>query len=138
MIIMGTVWTNWGCADARLVQETRPPRLPRRTRNRRSCVRFCNRDIGLIDRRGRFRPLRPPRFGLCDDGVPVKPDRPHKARAERIQAIKANRRLSGIIPVQNVDPSARLNPQITPPYPSPKPGRESVRSLLATKQGYLV
>ncbi len=30
-------------------------------------VRFCNRDIGLIDRRGRFRRFAPPRFGLTTD-----------------------------------------------------------------------
>jgi hypothetical protein len=30
-------------------------------------VRFCDRDIGLIDRRSRFRHFAPPRFGLCDD-----------------------------------------------------------------------
>ena len=29
-------------------------------------VRFCDRDIGLIDRRGRFRRFAPPRFGLCE------------------------------------------------------------------------
>jgi transposase InsO family protein len=28
-------------------------------------VRFCDRDIGLIDHRGRFRRFAPPRFGLC-------------------------------------------------------------------------
>jgi transposase InsO family protein len=30
-------------------------------------VRFCDRDIGLIDRRGRFRRFAPPRFGLTTD-----------------------------------------------------------------------
>jgi transposase InsO family protein len=29
-------------------------------------VRFCDRDIGLIDRRGRFGRFAPPRFGLCE------------------------------------------------------------------------
>jgi len=28
-------------------------------------VRFCDRDIGLIDRHGRFRRFAPPRFGPC-------------------------------------------------------------------------
>jgi hypothetical protein len=27
-------------------------------------VRFCDHDVGLIDRRGRFRRFAPPRFGL--------------------------------------------------------------------------
>ena len=29
-------------------------------------VRFCHRDIGLIDCHGRFRRFAPPRFGLCE------------------------------------------------------------------------
>jgi hypothetical protein len=29
-------------------------------------VRFCDRDIGLIDHGGRFRRFAPPRFGLCE------------------------------------------------------------------------
>jgi transposase InsO family protein len=34
-------------------------------------VRFCGRDIGLLDRHGRFRRFAPPRAGLCQ---PAKPD----------------------------------------------------------------
>ena len=49
-------------------------------------VRFCDRDIGLIDRRGRFGRFAPPR-----------PGRPEPAKSA------ANPNLSGIIPVQNVD-----------------------------------
>jgi len=49
-------------------------------------VRFCDRDIGLIDRRGRFSRFAPPRTGLREPAEPA-------ATAE----------LSGIIPVQNVD-----------------------------------
>ena len=29
-------------------------------------VRFCNRDIGLLDRAGGFRRFAPPRAGLCE------------------------------------------------------------------------
>lgn len=46
-------------------------------------VRFCDRDIGLIDRHGRFRRFAPPRFGLCDaapDPEPGTPS-PHAAAA---------------------------------------------------------
>jgi len=49
-------------------------------------VRFCDRDIGLIDRRGRFSRFAPPRPGLRE---PVEP--------------AANPKLSGIMPVQDVD-----------------------------------
>jgi transposase InsO family protein len=49
-------------------------------------VRFCDLDIGLIDRRGRFARFAPPRPGRSEAGKPV-----------------ANQKLSGIIPVQNVD-----------------------------------
>jgi transposase InsO family protein len=44
-------------------------------------VRFCSRDIGLIDRHGRFRRFAPPRFGLCQAdidsplGTPTSGDR---------------------------------------------------------------
>jgi Integrase core domain len=33
-------------------------------------VRFCNRDIGLLDRDGRFRRFAPPRVGLCRPTTP--------------------------------------------------------------------
>lgn len=49
-------------------------------------VRFCDRDIGLIDRRGRFSRFAPPRPGLREPAEPA-----------------ATPELSGIIPVQNVD-----------------------------------
>jgi transposase InsO family protein len=49
-------------------------------------VRFCDLDIGLIDRCGRFR-----RFAPLRDKPPSSPQLP------------ANQKLSGIIPVQNVD-----------------------------------
>ncbi len=49
-------------------------------------VRFCDRDVGLIDRRGVFRRFAPPRTGLREA--------PEHA---------ANHKLSTIIPVQNVD-----------------------------------
>lgn len=49
-------------------------------------VRFCDLDIGLIDRRGRFRRFAPPRDGLHEPAEP--------AHAPK---------LSGIIPVHNVD-----------------------------------
>lgn len=49
-------------------------------------VRFCDLDIGLIDRRGGFSRFAPPRPGLRE---PAKP--------------AANQNLSGILPVQNVD-----------------------------------
>jgi transposase InsO family protein len=49
-------------------------------------VRFCDLDIGLIDRRGRFTRFAPPRPGRHEAGKPA-----------------ANQKLSGIIPVQNVD-----------------------------------
>jgi transposase InsO family protein len=49
-------------------------------------VRFCDLDIGLIDRRGRFSRFAPPRAGLREPAEPA-----------------ANPNLSGIIPVQNVD-----------------------------------
>jgi transposase InsO family protein len=49
-------------------------------------VRFCDLDIGLIDRRGRFARFAPPRPGLRE------PDE-----------TAANPKLSAIIPVQNVD-----------------------------------
>jgi transposase InsO family protein len=49
-------------------------------------VRFCDLDIGLIDRRGRFNRFAPPRTGLR---APVEP--------------AATQNLSTIIPVQNVD-----------------------------------
>ena len=43
-------------------------------------VRFCNRDIGLIDRRGQFRRFAPPRFGsTTDTGSLLQP--PHPARS---------------------------------------------------------
>jgi transposase InsO family protein len=47
-------------------------------------VRFCDLDIGLIDRRGRFSRFAPPRGGLHEPAEPAP-------------------KLSGIIPVQNVD-----------------------------------
>jgi hypothetical protein len=49
-------------------------------------VRFCDRDIGLIDRHGRFRRFAPPRFGLCDaapDPEPGTPSPPAAAAGER-------------------------------------------------------
>lgn len=49
-------------------------------------VRFCDFDIGLIDCRGRFSRFAPPRTGLREPAEPA-----------------ANSKLSGIIPVQNVD-----------------------------------
>lgn len=49
-------------------------------------VRFCDLDIGLIDRASRFRRFAPPRAGLRE---PAEPATTHK--------------LSGISPVQNVD-----------------------------------
>jgi transposase InsO family protein len=49
-------------------------------------VRFCDLDIGLIDRRRQFRRFAPPR-----DGLRSAPE------------LAANPKLSGIIPVQNVD-----------------------------------
>jgi len=49
-------------------------------------VRFCDLDIGLIDRCGRFVRFAPPRPGLRETDEPA-----------------ANQNLSGIIPVQNVD-----------------------------------
>lgn len=49
-------------------------------------VRFCDLDIGLIDRRGRFGRFAPPRAGLRE---PPKP--------------ATTTKLSGIIPVQHVD-----------------------------------
>jgi hypothetical protein len=49
-------------------------------------VRFCDIDVGLIDRRGRFNRFAPPRPGLRE---PAKP--------------AATPNLSGIMPVQNVD-----------------------------------
>jgi len=49
-------------------------------------VRFCDLDVGLIDRLGRFRRFAPPRAGLRE------PPEPAQFSA-----------LSGIIPVQNVD-----------------------------------
>ena len=49
-------------------------------------VRFCDLDIGLIDRRGRFTRFAPPRGGLREPAQPA-----------------ANPKLSGIMPVQNVD-----------------------------------
>jgi transposase InsO family protein len=49
-------------------------------------VRFCDLDIGLIDRRGLFTRFAPPREGLRD---PAEQPNSHK--------------LSGIMPVQNVD-----------------------------------
>jgi putative transposase len=49
-------------------------------------VRFCDLDIGLIDRRGRFTRFAPPREGLREPAQPA-----------------ANPKLSGIMPVQNVD-----------------------------------
>lgn len=33
-------------------------------------VRFCDRDIGLLDRHGRFRRFAPPRAGLCQPANP--------------------------------------------------------------------
>jgi transposase InsO family protein len=49
-------------------------------------VRFCDLDIGLIDRRGRFARFAPPRPGLRETDKPAAPPQ-----------------LSTIIPVQNVD-----------------------------------
>jgi transposase InsO family protein len=49
-------------------------------------VRFCDLDIGLIDRSGRFSRFAPPRDGLCEPAEPATAPK-----------------LSGIIPVQNVD-----------------------------------
>ena len=49
-------------------------------------VRFCHLDLGLIDRAGRFRRFAPPRAGLREPAEPA-----------------ATTKLSGIIPVQNVD-----------------------------------
>jgi putative transposase len=49
-------------------------------------VRFCDLDIGLIDRRGRFARFAPPRPGLREPGKPA-----------------ATQNLSGIMPVQTVD-----------------------------------
>lgn len=49
-------------------------------------VRFCDLDIGLIDRRGRFGRFAPPRPGLREPAEPP-----------------ATQKLSTIIPVQNVD-----------------------------------
>lgn len=49
-------------------------------------VRFCDLDIGLIDRRGRFSRFAPPRPGLREPAEPA-----------------ATQNLSTIIPVQNVD-----------------------------------
>ena len=49
-------------------------------------VRFCAHDIGLLDRKSRFRRFAPPRDGLREPAEPAHP-------AD----------LSGIIPVQNVD-----------------------------------
>ena len=49
-------------------------------------VRFCDLDIGLIDHRGRFARFAPPRDGLRESDEPA-----------------ATSKLSGIIPVQNVD-----------------------------------
>ena len=49
-------------------------------------VRFYHRDMGLIDRRGRFTRFAPPRTGLREPAEPA-----------------ANSKLSGIIPVQSVD-----------------------------------
>lgn len=39
-------------------------------------VRFCDRDMGLIDRNGRFRRFAPPRFGLCDTVPDTEPCAP--------------------------------------------------------------
>jgi transposase InsO family protein len=47
-------------------------------------VRFCDLDVGLIDRRGRFTRFAPPREGLRDPGKPAT-------------------KLSGIMPVQSVE-----------------------------------
>ena len=49
-------------------------------------VRFCDLDIGLIDRRGLFTRFAPPREGLREPAEPA-----------------SNPKLSGIMPVQNVD-----------------------------------
>lgn len=49
-------------------------------------ARFCDHDIGLIDRLRQFRRFAPPRDGFRD-----------------APELAANRKLSGIIPVQNVD-----------------------------------
>jgi hypothetical protein len=49
-------------------------------------VRFCGRDLGLLDRRGAFRRFAPPRTGLC--------------KATERAAIQ---KLSTISPVQNVE-----------------------------------
>ena len=49
-------------------------------------VRFCDLDIGLIDRRGRFTRFAPPREGLREPAEPA-----------------SDPKLSGIMPVQNVD-----------------------------------
>ena len=49
-------------------------------------VRFCDLDIGLIDRRGKFNRFAPPREGLRESAEPA-----------------ADAKLSGIMPVQNVD-----------------------------------
>jgi hypothetical protein len=49
-------------------------------------VRFCNLDIGLLDRRGLFARFAPPREGLRNPGQQA-----------------AQPKLSGIMPVQNVD-----------------------------------
>ncbi len=48
-------------------------------------VRFCDLDIGLIDRHGRFNRFAPPREGLCEPAEPA-----------------VHPKLSGIMPVQNV------------------------------------
>jgi hypothetical protein len=50
-------------------------------------VRFCGRDIGLIDRVGGFRRFAPPRTRHCEPAEPAGSD---------------GKRVSGINPVQNV------------------------------------